>query len=625
MEKHTYTSEIDYNEKERFLVFMGGEGGDQEQPMPENPDDFEDPSKADMPPAIEDASEAKTVAKEEAKNTAKKANPLEDAIKNTDKWFKNIGSKIDNDSNQIPMDEDLDSAVVGEHPDKPNTKQSSDSLSLEEINQKIADLEQKDPSKYEGDIGSEMEALIGKRNQIVDVEEGSGNVMGDLAEDAAKPTESAKGEGEGAAPNDSAESPEEGKEQLSKLAKQIQAEGKIVLAKAVALREEGKNTESQTEVSDFWSKNGASLDKISDKERNIIDTEFRNNAEQAGHPIEPKPSTRFLEDPETNFDKSYQDINEVMEDFDKMNGKDQIKALAEAFAMILKMFKEFGKGTLFDKIEKDEDTSETPEETEVNEVAKTDSPEETEIKSEIAAKNPETTEQTRDAINEIDGDTTEKIKSNEKDIVDLESSREKYEESNKDLYIQEGELKGQIGDLSSDEGMETKVKMLEIELKTIQDRIVSNKEAAQKLDDLVKEKTLENEKLEKKSEITKKLGSDFEVLTGRLKPVLQKIANAIGVNIEDIHFGLEDQFVIIINNAKDVEFDTGTRDTEKNTLTIALKDVESILEEKLPEATTGEDTAAVDNNANKEPAEPKSESETTIEDSDTDKPSESTE
>jgi len=235
----------------------------------------------------------------------------------------------------------------------------------------------------------------------------------------------------------------------------------------------------------------------------------------------------------------------------KQHEMEKIKAVMKAFATFFEGLKRLFNGTLFESSKGDGKGSESgtqkPAEGVANKPAAATTPEQ-QVKNELAKNNPKSAAETQAALGEIRENADNKIKENTKSIESLDKRIDGIKKENDVLIGKKGEVEKELNKLQGEEGKEDQILELKTELDRLNTIIEANQKAIKTLDDRRDALTKENKDLTAKRDAAEKMGEDMEKGMEKLLPMIQKLAEMLGLKLQDLNIGYNGQPIIVINN-----------------------------------------------------------------------------
>src|SRR3989344_4056126 len=235
----------------------------------------------------------------------------------------------------------------------------------------------------------------------------------------------------------------------------------------------------------------------------------------------------------------------------KQHEMEKIKAVMKAFATFFEGLKRLFNGTLFESSKGDGKGSESgtqkPAEGVANKPAAATTPEQ-QVKKELAKNNPKSAAEAQAALGEIRENADNKIKENTKSIESLDKRIDGIKKENDVLIGKKGEVEKELNKLQGEEGKEDQILELKTELDRLNTIIEANQKAIKTLDDRRDALTKENKDLTAKRDAAEKMGEDMEKGMEKLLPMIQKLAEMLGLKLQDLNIGYNGQPIIVINN-----------------------------------------------------------------------------
>src|SRR3989344_366451 len=246
----------------------------------------------------------------------------------------------------------------------------------------------------------------------------------------------------------------------------------------------------------------------------------------------------------------------------KQHEMEKIKAVIKAFATFFEGLKRLFNGTLFESSRGEgkgsESAAQNPPEGVANRPAAL-TPEQ-QVQNELAKNKPKSAQETQAALGEIRENADNKIKENAKSIESLDKRIDGIKKENDVLIGKKGEVVKELNALRGEEGKEDKVFELQTELERLNTLIQANQKAIDTLDARRDALKKENTELTAKRDAAEKMGEDMVKGMEKLLPMLQKLAEMLGLKLQDLNIGYNGQPIIVINNIN------GNNNTVTNTL-----------------------------------------------------------
>lgn len=230
--------------------------------------------------------------------------------------------------------------------------------------------------------------------------------------------------------------------------------------------------------------------------------------------------------------------------------KDKMKSVRKAFAVILEGLRRLFNGTLFTTEKNDVKGSENgvkkpPEGLASKPAAVTP---EQQVQAALAKNHPKSATEAHEDLGAIRENADKKIQENTKSIESLDKRIDGVKKENDALIGKKADVEKELNSLRGDESQKEKVFELQTELDRLTTLIQANQKAIDALDARRDALKKENTELTAKKEAAEKIDEDITKGMEKLLPMIQKLAEMLGLKLQDLNVGYNGQPIIVINN-----------------------------------------------------------------------------